>query len=294
MDSPLSIITELFDLPGASQPKAISPARDKVGRDAADSEQLGKTCMTDGDFEGAIAHFQRAVEQGGTELPEGLLNLGAAYEAADMAPAAFRQYGKALRSQSSGELHVGLGAIYKRYGKVHDAIAEMERAVQMEPGNAFYAFKLAETLRDNGFRTDALAAAHLAVAAKPDDAFYHYWMGDLLLEMHQYAEAAAAFHAALEFQPGDDHVLLLTALALWGQGKRPEAIRAIRLAGDLDSEKPIYAGVLERFLQADGLVEEARLEQKRSAKMDDYDRDLIERLLRKSDIQLPTDTIAGP
>jgi len=207
-----------------------------------------------------------------------------------MSPAAFRQYGKALRAQASGELHVGLGSIYKRYGRLKDAISELEAAVKLEPANDYYAFKLAETLRDNGFRSDALAAISHAVAAKPDDAFYHFWMGDLLLEMHKYAESAEAFHAALEFSPGDDYILMLTSLALWGQGKRPEAIRAIRLAGDLDSDKFIYAGVLEEFLRAEGLEEEARLEEKRASKMDDYDRDLIDRLLRKSDIHLSSDT----
>lgn len=292
MDNPISLITELFDLPGASQGRQISAAREKEGRDAKESEALGKECMGDGDYDGAIVHFRRAMEQGGTATAESLLNLGAAYEAGDYMPAAYRQYQLARKVQDSGELHAGLGAIYLRFGRVKEGIKQLEESIEMEPENAFFRFKLAEALRESGHRTAALAAVQTAVATAPDESFYHFWMGDLLLEMQRYEEAATALQASLELSPGDDHTLCLASIALWGNGKRPEAIRAIRLASDLDQDKMMYPALLVRYLLAEGMPEEAQLERKRGLKADRYDLDLIERLLTKAKIDLPADTIS--
>lgn len=286
MDNPLQSITELFDLPGASAAKSISPARDEEGKTAKESEELGKVCMADGDFEGAIAQFRRAMEQGGTDAARDLLNLGAAYEAADNSPAAFRQYRKARSLGDSGELRLGVAALMKRYGRIADAVAELQRAIEVEPENAYLSHRLAEVLRDNGHKKAALEAIHRAVASKPEDPFYHYWMGDLLLEMHRYEEAAQALQACLEFSPGDDHALMLTSLALWGAGRRAEAMRAIRLASDLAPEKLIYFGLLAKFLTQEGHEADAAAEAKKAAKMDDYDRDLLGRLEAQSGLSL--------
>lgn len=276
-------ILEIFDLAGPAKPQE-EDAPPKEGKNAAQSQQLGQVSMTKGDYATAIEHFRRAIEQGGTDIAGDYFNLAAAYATADMAPQALRQYERARKIKDSGELHVGLGELYRRYGRLKDAVAELEEAIRLEPGNAFFHFKLAESLRGSGFRTQALQAISGAVASAPDDAFYHYWMGDLLLEMKRPQDAVPALHAAIELSPGDDHLFMLASVALWGSGKRAEAIRSIRLAADLDAEKLLYYELLSRYLEAEGHLAEAAVEKEKAAQIDRYDSEVADAMWKLAQI----------
>ncbi len=252
--------------------------RKSKGATAEESVELGTQFLNEGNYDKAIEHFQRAIEQQGPQGIEGRIGLGSAYEYAEMSPAALREYHRALRvTKDSPEVLVGLSQIYKRHARYKDSLKQIEDALALDPKNAFYQFKAAELLREVGDRERALLAARLAVAAAPDDSFYHYWLGDLLIEMGRYEEALAALKAALDLSPGDDYLYLRAATAFWGVGKRQESIKSVRLASDLDPDKHLYHGVLELLLAKSGLDEEAKLEAQRASKMDNYDRDALDR-----------------
>lgn len=281
-------IADLFALPLASVDEPNSKPESQVeGRTTEESDQLGRACMTDGDFDAAIKHFKRAIEQSDGKPPEEvLLDLGGAYEYSDQAPQAYRQYLKALKSQKENpEPLIGISDLYKRQGRFRDAIEQIEVALKLEPESPYLLFKLAETLREMGERTRALAAALAVIQLKPDDAFYHYWIGDLLITMGQYADALEALRAAIELSPGDDYLYLRAAVPFWRTDRRTEAVKAIRLASDLDPEKNVYHGLLEAMLTEMNQIEEADLESARADKMDRYDHDTLARTLAEMGIE---------
>jgi tetratricopeptide (TPR) repeat protein len=272
-------IADLFTVVYNKSQDIDAPVRKTRGDTAEESNELGTLSLTEGDYEKAIEHFRRAVEQSETVAPEALINLAGAYEFADMAPQALRQYEKALRIQSdSTEPRLGLSQLYKRNARYKESLQHLEQALKVNPRNAFMRFKMAEILREIGERDAALVAAQLAVAAGPSDSFYHYWYGDLLIEAKQYEEALGALRAAIELSPGDDYLYLKAAIAFWGAGKRQEAVKSVRLASDLDPDKHLYHGLLELLLSEMELNEEADLEAERSSQMDDYDRDALHRI----------------
>ncbi|MBS1716016.1 MAG: tetratricopeptide repeat protein [Armatimonadetes bacterium] len=276
------LIKELFDLPGAAAERAAkSTTRGKVGKTTSESATLGRQAMTEGDYESAVEHFKRAVEQSDETSPWPLMDLGAAYAASDQVPQAFRQYEKAKRIQKSGELMVSMAGLYRQMGRMNDAIVKLKEAVDLDPQDAYAHHKLAEALRKAGHRKEAVDAAQVAVACAPDQAFYHYWLGELLLECRQFEEAAHALHAAIELSPGDDGLYFLVSQAFWGQGKQEEAVRAVRLASDIDASKPLYHGLLRLFLTAMGLKDEAAQEDRKAKTMDAYDRDVLRRALER-------------
>lgn len=271
-------IMELFDLPGlAPAAKVESEVRGIIGRTAEESRDLGRQGLSEEDYEAAIEHFKKAVEQGSAEAG---YDLAAAYESADMYSQALLQYQSAKATSESGDLHLGLSAILKRDGKIKEALEEHQAAILAEPKNAYLHFKLAETLRNYTYRKDAKQAIQMAIALSPDDPFYHYWNGDLLLELKEFEEAGKAIHAALELSPGDHHVYQLAAISLWGQGKQPEAIRATRLASDLDAENLAHKLVLYAMLLKCDLSEEASLEIKQIKRAEDFDHDTANRYLK--------------
>src|SRR5579885_906567 len=271
-----SQIAELFQLqlPKSKGSVSANSPRKKEGENAAESEELGRQSLSDGDFETAIKHFRKACEQRNNKSPDTFVDLGGAYDYGDQAPQAMRQYEKALRLQRDAvEPQLGLSDIYKRHGRFRDAIDHLEKAIHLEPANPFYRIKLAETLRDMGEPNRALAAAQAAIIAKPDEAFYHYWIGDLLIELKRYQEALDSLRAAIELSPGDDFLYQRAVVAFWCTGRHQEAIKAARLASDLNPECNLYHGLLELLMAHADMREEAALETKAASKMDRYDQE---------------------
>jgi tetratricopeptide (TPR) repeat protein len=280
-------IAELFQLqfPAIEGTGKVSSGRKAKGENASESEELGRLSLSEGDYQAAIEHFRRAVEQREELNPDTLVDLAGAYDYGEFEPQALRQYQKAWRLQKdAAEPLLGISDLYKRNARWRESIERLENAIEIEPGNAFYRIKLAETLREMGEKNRALVAAMGAVTAKPDEAFYHYWVGDLQIELGRYEDALESLRAAIELSPGDDFLYLRAAVAFWRTGKQQEAIKAIRLASDLDLSKHVYYGLLEVLLRQAGMPEEAELERQRSSKMDLYDRDTLKRVMREMGI----------
>lgn len=282
MDDRYQRIADLFGLtlPTPVEGDEEAAPRKLKGETARESADLGAQSLAEGDYEKAIEHFRRALEQSKEEDPAIRVDLAGAYEYAEMAPQAMRQYLQALRETADApEPHVGLSQLYKREGRWRESISELEAALRVDPENAFHHFKLAELYSDIGDRASALSAIQAAVVHAPEDPFYHYWMGDLLIAMKRPDEAVDALRAAVELSPGDDFLFLRTAVAFWNAGRPSEAVKAIRLASDLDPDQALYHGLLQRFLIAMNLNDEAALEARRAQQLDAYDAERLRRLL---------------
>jgi len=276
------LIKELFDLPGSdSNGNGAHSTNGKQGRNREESSRLGKSALNEGDYETAVQHFKRAVEQSDEKSPWVLMDLGAAYATAGNVPQAFRQYEKAKRVQKSGELMVALASLYQQVGRSKDAIARLKEGVELEPQSAYVHYKLAEGLRKAGYKTEAIDAAQVAIACAPDQSFYHYWLGEFYLSLGQFQNAVDSLHAAIELSPGDDNLYFLVSQAFWGLDKKQEAIRSIRLASDIDTANMLYHGLLERYLRSSGMTVEADQELNRASKMDLYDQEMLGRVASK-------------
>jgi len=286
MEPSFKTIADLFSVAQPENLEIQESARPKEGKDADESDELGRQCLVDGDFEAAIRHFRRAVEQRDPADVRSRIDLAGALDYSDQFPHALRQYEIALRLNTDViEPKLGISDLYKRYGRFRDAIATLEEAVEKDPANPHLRLKLAQTLRDAGDKRRAITAAQGAVMAKPDEAFYHYWMGDLLIEIGEYEDALESMRAAIELSPGDDHLYLRAAVAFWLAGRKQEAIKSVRLASDLDPAKHLYHGLLGILLEETDLNEEASQESDRASKMDRYDHDMLERLMNEMGIE---------
>ena len=279
MQQDAQLVHELLGVPEAAAAEVASPCRDKNGTTTKQSREYGLRCMAEGDYKGAISQFRNAIDQNGGDDQNLLLELGAAYESAGMAPQAYRQYMRAARIRETGELHMGLSALDRQYGRAQASLAHLRKATEIEPANAYCHFRLAEGLRSAGNKGLALEAATHAAENQPDDPFYHYWIGDLLLQMSRFDDAQRALTAAIKLAPADHTLHQLSALALWGSGKQKQAIRAVRLASDLDSENRVNYALLETFLRLSGMQADADQETERAEEMDPYDKDVLRRLL---------------
>jgi tetratricopeptide (TPR) repeat protein len=280
MDANYHAIADLFGSLTLDRSDESGPS--KLGETAEESDRLGKLSLDAGRYAEAIEHFRRAVEQCEPGDIMSRIDLAGALESTDQFPQAYRQYEKALAIQKdSSEPHIGLSDLFKRYGRYKDSIGQLQEALEKEPGNAFYNFKIAETLREAGFPKQALRYAANAVIAKPDDSFFHYWVGDLQVQLGQFDDALQSLRASVELSPGDDFLYLRCSVPFWRLNMKTEAIKAVRLASDLATEKNLYHGLLEELLRANDQEDEANLEIERASQMDRYDEDQLERIMKE-------------
>ena len=281
LDPQYQQIVELF---GLVVPELEDDPEDEVvGKTLLESSQLGDQSLREGDYGAAAKHYQRALQLGDADPTAAHLGLGLTLEMMEQSPQAIRQYVKAMKlHRENPDPYVGLSEVYKRQGRAKEGLSKLRQAISVDPTNPLLHLKLAEGLRDLGYKKQALRAIQHAIMLEPDKYFFHYWMGDLCLAMKEFEAALEAYRAAIELAPSDDHLFARASLAFWGAGKQPEAIKAIRLASDLNPEKLVYYGVLEQFLLHSGNLEEAELEGKRTRQLDAYDRDLVGRMMAEA------------
>ena len=275
-------IVELFDLPGARPAGAVSEYRDLEGMDAEESRNYGNLALKEGDYPAAIQHFLKAIEQGDTS-EEAVANLGAAYEASGETSEAFRQFVAAREMKANGGLDIAIASLLKQDGRAREGLAELEAAIEREPDSAYLHFRRADLLRSMGYRKVALTAVLGAVALAPDDPFYHEWAGELANEAGLYAQALSSLQAAIELSPGDARLLALAAVAFFGEGKAAEAVRAARLASDMEPDNAVYAHLRRRIEKA---TDSEPRDDKPMPKMEPYDQDAFDRLTKSLESRL--------
>jgi tetratricopeptide (TPR) repeat protein len=211
----------------------------KEAQTADDSRRLGDESLAEGDVDHAIQHYRRAVKQDDTD--DNRLRLADSYQLAERGLQAAAQYEKAARGRKAKpEAHVGLAEVYRQYGKHKAGIIRLQKACELNPGNAFYKFKLAEALVAAGFPADAVSPAVEAASLEPNEPFYHIWLGDLFLSLRRPKDAIQPLRSAITLSPGEDDLYAKLAAAHAGAGQLPEALAAIQFAADLAPGDPLW------------------------------------------------------
>jgi tetratricopeptide (TPR) repeat protein len=104
-----------------------------------------------------------------------------------------------------------LGAALLRQGKVDEAIAHYQLALQIEPGGADAHYNLGNALLRKGKVDEAIAQFQQALQINPGYADAHNNLGNALYQKGEVGEAIFQFQKALQINPG--HVQTLNNLA---------------------------------------------------------------------------------
>jgi tetratricopeptide (TPR) repeat protein len=151
--------------------------------------QLGAALSQRGDLDGAIVHYQRALEIN-PDYAEAHNNLGIALYRQDQTEAAMAEYRRAISSRPTyAEAHYNLGNAFLSEHRFNDAIAEYSTALEIKP--------------------------HLPEA--------HCNLGTALLNQGDVDRAIAEYQAALEIAPGFADAQRNLALA-WARRQRAESM----------------------------------------------------------------------
>jgi Tfp pilus assembly protein PilF len=215
---------------------------------------LGNALLQEGDADGAMIHFQTAVQinpdyvealnnvgsvlaqQG--KLDEAIIyfqkvlqinpdsagvqiNLGKALLIKGRADEAMVHFQAALQSKpDSVEAHISLGNILLQQGRTDEAIAHYEKVLQINPDSAPVHFNLGNALLRKGRMEEAIGHFQAALQLKPNSAEAHISLGNVLLQMDRTDEAMVHYQKALDIKP--DSPMVLNNLA-WLLATSPDA-----------------------------------------------------------------------
>lgn len=197
----------------ASAEPALREVLDHRGDYPDVHNMLGVILHGRSDLEGAVKHFERAAELN-PRYTEALLNLAVALADQGDYEGARAAYDK-LRAGHTGTTadpfvrgkianqHADLAKSYLDAGCPHEAIAELQRAIDLCPDFPDLHTKLASLYRDQG--NHALAREHLAcaISTNPRYAPAHVLFGLTMLALGAPDRAIASLRTALTVDPGN-------------------------------------------------------------------------------------------
>jgi tetratricopeptide (TPR) repeat protein len=185
-------------------------------------------------------------------------NFGSALLSKGKVDEAIAQYQKALQISPDYALaNNNLGSALLQKGRVNDAVALFQKALQIDPDYADAHVSLGNVLIHEGKVDEATAQFQKALQIEPNLAVAHNSLGNALLDKGNLEEAIAHFQRAMEIKPGVAIVHYSLAVALMRSGRVDEAITEFQKTLQSDPNFTPACYDLGAALQQTGRVGEA-------------------------------------
>ena len=132
--------------------------------------------------------------------------------------------------------HNFLATKYLQAGRVADAVAQLNEALRLKPGDAEAHSNLATALQAQGQVAEAVQHAREAVRLKPDDDRVHFNLGNLMLAGGKADEAEREFRRAVQLNPESGDAQFNLGVLLGSRNQLDEAIAHLRRAVEINPQ----------------------------------------------------------
>ncbi len=161
------------------------------------------------------------------------------------------------RSPDAFLAHNNLAVILRGRGQVDEAIAHLQKALEIQPAFAEAHNNLGNALLQHGQIEEALAHFQRAFEIEPNNAPAHGNLGSAFLQKGQVDDAIAQFQQALQAQPNHVELLNNLAYALLRKGRVEEAMVYFQRALQISPDFADAHNNLANLLLQKGRVQEA-------------------------------------
>lgn len=183
----------------------------KSPRNVADQLTNGAHLQREGDFEGAVACYQRALSLD-PKSSAAYNNLANVFASLGDRGTALTFYKAALMiNPESAVLHSNIANLYLEQEEVASAILCYSRAITLQPKVAAFHSNLGNALRLNEQFAEAEREFNAAIHVNGPSAGAHVNLGTLFWEQERFADAEASFRSAIQLDP--QHALAHTNLS---------------------------------------------------------------------------------
>ena len=156
--------------------------------------------------------------------------------------------------------HYSLGAVLAIAGRVDEAVAHYQTALEIDPDDAETHNNLGLALAGRGQSNEAIAHFRKALDARPDYAEAHVNLGAVLISCGQADAAIAEYEKALEISPDDTKAHSNLGVALVRKGQLDEAIFHYQKAAEISPEVADVHYNLGNALDRRGRIDEAMIQ----------------------------------
>ena len=158
-----------------------------------------------------------------------------------------------------------LGVVQAELGQGLQAVASLERAIELAPRDPSHRANLAEVLRRGGLAARALGHGQAAVELDPNHVASRVNLAYALLDVKRAADALPHFEHACQRDPHHPQAWFGRGRALVALRRRSEAAQALEHCTTLAPEDPELRLALSNVRRMLGQLEEARTEADRAA-----------------------------
>jgi Tfp pilus assembly protein PilF len=154
----------------------------------------------------------------------------------------------ATEAGESARAHLNLGNTYYKNGNLRAAIAEYQKALDIDPRYAGAWSSLAGAYVRMGQTEKALETIERALAIEPRNANFLSSRGTIYSRLKRFEEAAASFDAALRVQPDHSDARFNYALSEYMRGNTGKSIALFESVPRKDTDYPrvyYYLAVME-------------------------------------------------
>jgi tetratricopeptide (TPR) repeat protein len=147
---------------------------------------------------------------------------------------------------------ISRGQTHRTMGRYAEALADFDRAIELEPESGWAIISRGETYEAMGRYAEALADFDRAIELEPESGWAIANRGETYEAMGRYAEALADFDRAIELDPEDDWAIINRGQTYQAMGRYAEALADFDLTTGLDPEDGLAANLREQAYQAMG------------------------------------------
>ena len=232
---------ELFPYFGAAH-YALALAYQRLGKRGEAREELSLYEKNKHDIPGAGDRLQAELNELFTS-PAYLLELGVELARQGRLEQAVAEHEKALEIDPQLiRAHINLISLYGRLSRFENAEAHYRAAVRLDPSSYDSYYNYGVLLHGKGKYEEAEGAFRKVLEIQPDHADSHNYLGDILQRLGKLAEAAQEFRRAIDDRPNFSKAHFNLGRILVNQQKYQEGIQELLLAlGTKDQEsEPAY------------------------------------------------------
>ena len=228
----------------------LLPFSDKpFGGKATDYLNRGNEKKANGDLEGAIADYSKAIELEPVYAAAYWNRANAFYEKKDFS-GAIADYTKYIDFQPyEPNAYYNRGFAKAAQGDLEEAIADYTKAIELEPSSAhaYYGRGLAKAVQ--GYPEDAILDYTEAIIINPNYSAAYQSRGYLRYDLRAYTEALTDFQRAIELDPTSDFAQFRVWLIRARFGEKEAAIADIGkyAAGRYPDNPDAWLGKIARF-----------------------------------------------